>query len=374
MEYVPRSKLPLEENCWDFLSHNYNFQVDKLWAHSKSRVSAVTSTTNEILDDNQKESDESVLLAPSFEWRFFGIVKALTSVSAVCNPSHYHSYSNIPIIAQFIETNKLYQSRIWVHGAPGAGKSYLSDLISKHNGLPIISLSSLISNALEKKDEKSAELEKAMIPNPDKKNKKKDKRIPVEMVVNLYAELLNTPIYRNRGFILDGFPRTLEESKLLFERSAIKVEHPNRVILLRCSSTQSAERHKNLPASTVVQFHNDDEGLFDLSYGFRVLGFKRRWEAYDTNYDINKEQCPLNLIESANIISVDTLDSIAATYEVDCAVRSSVLTFIDAIKPAHIGLKASLLPIIQSKYCSSLNSEVVNSKIKSATINTFVLK
>jgi hypothetical protein len=49
-----------------------------------------------------------------------------------------------------------------------------------------------------------------------KKSKDTRARIPVELLTKMVKMKLRTPQCRNKGFILDGYPRTLEESKALF--------------------------------------------------------------------------------------------------------------------------------------------------------------
>lgn len=44
----------------------------------------------------------------------------------------------------------------------------------------------------------------------------KDKRYTVEMLTKLFKKYLEKPEIRNKGYVMDGYPRSNEEAKTLF--------------------------------------------------------------------------------------------------------------------------------------------------------------
>ncbi len=55
------------------------------------------------------------------------------------------------------------------------------------------------NSGFSQKDEFAAELGRALVPNPDKKNKKKDdKRLPLAQLVQVVQRALQTPLCRNK--------------------------------------------------------------------------------------------------------------------------------------------------------------------------------
>jgi adenylate kinase len=100
-------------------------------------------------------------------------------------------------------------------------------------------------------------------------------RIPDEQVYKLYKRKFKENIYRNRGFILDGYPRVYEDGKgVWFDIDENKPEDaldrlilnkeilPNSVIkITELSEEFLKNRVKNMPESSMANSHNNEEGL-----------------------------------------------------------------------------------------------------------------
>lgn len=97
--------------------------------------------------------------------------------------------------------------RIVFLGPPGAGKGTQAETVSKEKNVPHISSGNLLREAVESGSEKGIRaqyfIEKGML-------------VPDELVVDIIRErILKNDC--NNGFILDGFPRTLSQAKVLDE-------------------------------------------------------------------------------------------------------------------------------------------------------------
>jgi adenylate kinase len=127
-------------------------------------------------------------------------------------------------VDEYIAAHHLHPLRVFVHGGPCVGKSTLCESLAKEHYIPHLKLETMVEAALGGKDDFAVELEKALVPNPDKKNKKKDRRLPLPQLIQVVQKQLQQPLCRNKGYVLDGFPRTLEEARALFVCEPPKVE------------------------------------------------------------------------------------------------------------------------------------------------------
>lgn len=92
--------------------------------------------------------------------------------------------------------------KISLLGAPGCGKGTQSKLLCEALNIPHISTGDLFRNAIKNKTPLGLEIEKYM-----------SKLVPDEIVINLVKERIQEDDCMN-GFILDGFPRTINQAEL----------------------------------------------------------------------------------------------------------------------------------------------------------------
>ena len=100
--------------------------------------------------------------------------------------------------------------RIVLFGPPGAGKGTQAEKISNMYGLPHISTGALLRKNIEEKT-KIGLVALGFI--------ERGKLAPDDIVI----ELLKNELDFNKGFLLDGFPRTLAQAELLDEITDIDV-------------------------------------------------------------------------------------------------------------------------------------------------------
>ncbi len=92
-------------------------------------------------------------------------------------------------------------------GMPGAGKGTQAKIISKKYDIPHISTGDILREAVANKTELGLKAKKYM---------DEGALVPDELVVSLVKERISQPDCE-KGFILDGFPRNLEQAKILEE-------------------------------------------------------------------------------------------------------------------------------------------------------------
>ena len=90
-------------------------------------------------------------------------------------------------------------------GAPGAGKGTLAGPLKEKLGIPTISTGDLLRDAIAQKTEEGLKAKQLM---------DEGKLVPTEVVFEMLKKRLAEPDCKN-GYILDGFPRNLEQVKLL---------------------------------------------------------------------------------------------------------------------------------------------------------------
>lgn len=90
-------------------------------------------------------------------------------------------------------------------GAPGSGKGTQSKLLLERHGLPQISTGDILRQAVKAGTKLGLEAKEFM---------NQGKLVPDELIMGLIEERLGLPEFA-KGWVLDGFPRTLAQAKAL---------------------------------------------------------------------------------------------------------------------------------------------------------------
>lgn len=102
-------------------------------------------------------------------------------------------------------------------GPPGAGKGTIANEIKKKNSIPIISTGDILREAIKKGTELGKEAESYV---------NSGKLVPDFLIMKIIEERLKEKDCKN-GFMLDGFPRTIQQAKdldLLMERLKSEID------------------------------------------------------------------------------------------------------------------------------------------------------
>ena len=95
--------------------------------------------------------------------------------------------------------------RILMFGPPGVGKGTQAKLLSQEFGVPHISTGDMLRAAVAAGTELGRKAKAIM---------EAGRLVPDDIMIGIVREVLSSP-KANKGFILDGFPRTLEQAKAL---------------------------------------------------------------------------------------------------------------------------------------------------------------
>lgn len=121
-------------------------------------------------------------------------------------------------------------------GPPGVGKGTYASSISKIYGIPHISTGDMIRNEIKRRTELGLKIKRYV---------DSGELVPDKIVIEMVGKRLGENDCK-RGFILDGFPRTLNQAKALDKITSIdlvlKFEAPVEVIIERISGRRICQR------------------------------------------------------------------------------------------------------------------------------------
>lgn len=95
--------------------------------------------------------------------------------------------------------------RIVLFGAPGAGKGTQAKLLAQKYEIPHISTGDILRDSVKKETKLGLEAKKIM---------EQGNLVPDDIMAGIIKDTLSDKICE-KGFILDGYPRTIEQAKLL---------------------------------------------------------------------------------------------------------------------------------------------------------------
>ena len=125
-------------------------------------------------------------------------------------------------------------------GAPGAGKGTQAAVLCEHFGIPTISTGNMIREALKNGTEMGLKAKSFM---------DEGKLVPDEVVIGIVKERLSADDCK-KGFILDGFPRTIPQAQALVDNGididvVLDIEVPDEKITERMSGRRVCAKCAN---------------------------------------------------------------------------------------------------------------------------------
>jgi adenylate kinase len=126
--------------------------------------------------------------------------------------------------------------RIIMLGAPGAGKGTQAQKLAQHLSIPQISTGDMLRQAVSEETPLGIEAKKYMDAG---------KLVPDDVVIGIVAERIKKPDCV-RGFILDGFPRTIEQAQALDSIAkidwVINIDVPEDILVERITGRRSCKK------------------------------------------------------------------------------------------------------------------------------------
>ncbi|CAD8062089.1 unnamed protein product [Paramecium primaurelia] len=227
--------------------------------------------------------------------------------------------------------------KLIVHGGPAAGKSYLCQQLSNYYRIPHIQIKKLIQELLDSPT-KIGELVKTTLQQvkdqmvaeafavfeAEKKKKKVPKgqpepifdastivpRLPDSILIQAYQWRLEQNDAQNLGYVLDGFPKTLEQYELLFQNEnnqVIENIKPKGVIYLDYSDDQLKEKAKQIidqPRYTedqinrrIINFRKSNDSLLQQYEKFDIKRINNPENAFDQAQEFITRNGPILVLQ-----------------------------------------------------------------------------
>ncbi len=122
--------------------------------------------------------------------------------------------------------------RVIFLGAPGVGKGTQADVVSQKFGIPKLSTGDLLRESVARQTPLGKEAKGFM---------ERGELVPDEVVIGLVKEKLTSPECQ-KGFLLDGFPRTVAQADQLEEILATQAEALDRVVYFTLPTSEIVNR------------------------------------------------------------------------------------------------------------------------------------
>ncbi|MCW1301381.1 MAG: nucleoside monophosphate kinase [Candidatus Nanoarchaeia archaeon] len=126
--------------------------------------------------------------------------------------------------------------RVIIFGAPGSGKGTYASRLQSMLGLQVIAMGDIFREMVKENTPLGRQVREYV---------EKGVLVPDEIVIQVLRERL-TKLRESNGFILDGFPRTLEQAKALEELGGVDVviqlDVPEDIIVERLTARRICER------------------------------------------------------------------------------------------------------------------------------------
>ncbi|ELU08844.1 hypothetical protein CAPTEDRAFT_225393 [Capitella teleta] len=236
------------------------------------------------------------------------------------------------VVNEYKEARQLMPLRAFIMGPPASGKSTVAKQLCENYKLHHIKIKDVIDNALEalqksasradgedqEEDDGKAAEDSELLDTINENREENNGRIGDQYVIRFLREKLHSKPCQNQGFVLDGYPKTIEQAKELFaaeeddegeegKGSYDTTIMPDTVVALNAPDEFLRHRVMNLPETVVAGTHNTEEGL-----ARRLAEYK----AYNT-----EDETVLNFFDEMEIhpekldITTDTSDNMSQIVE-----------------------------------------------------------
>ncbi|KAJ3027297.1 UNVERIFIED_CONTAM: Adenylate kinase 7 [Siphonaria sp. JEL0065] len=240
-----------------------------------------------LLNKNLPQSDFDMLLVNlrlepghvkdmSFEWKYEqGMIEHLPN-----------------LIQEYKDARGLSPLKIIVHGPPACGKTYYAQKLAQFYDIHYVELDRVVKDAIARLERRAAgnllpdeddaiDSDKELLEEIKEAVKNNNGKYPDEYVMNFLKEKLRSMPCRNQGYILDGYPNTIDEAANVYKpneddmkddkvTNIDEVTAPEHVIALEVTDEFIKERMMNLPESATVDTKNSEEALIRRLEEFRA--------------------------------------------------------------------------------------------------------
>nr|KAJ3421353.1 Adenylate kinase 7 [Polyrhizophydium stewartii] len=191
---------------------------------------------------------------------------------------------NMQQIAQeYKDARGLWPLKIVVHGTPASGKTFVAQKIAEHYKIHLIDPDQVVQDAVSRLERRAngelsadeqdddVEVDRELLNEIREAVKANNGKYPSNHIISFVRERLRSMPCRNHGYVLDGFPTTLDEAKELFRAGDEETKDekippadeaivPEFVFSLEASDQFAKQRIMKLPEAEVSGTRNSEEG------------------------------------------------------------------------------------------------------------------
>ncbi|XP_029281231.1 adenylate kinase 7-like isoform X2 [Cottoperca gobio] len=200
------------------------------------------------------------------------------------------------IVEEYQDTRQLLPIRMFLVGPPAVGKTTVAEKLCSHYQIhhirikevieeKISQLKEIVSGAdLENVGEDEAAAAQKKLESFDKSMNMNAGRLADHLVFDILQETLNSKPCRNQGYVLDGFPETYEQAKLIFSNedtenqdlmskkpSCNKKITPEHIFALNATDEVLTKRVRGLPQSVAEKMRYTQEEFSPRLTRYRQL-------------------------------------------------------------------------------------------------------
>ncbi|XP_022361119.1 adenylate kinase 7 isoform X3 [Enhydra lutris kenyoni] len=248
------------------------------------------------------------------------------------------------ILKEYKQSRGLLPIKICILGPPAVGKSSIAEALAKHYKLHHIKLKDVISEAIakleaivtpkdegedeeegeEEEEEENVEDAQELLDGIKESMEQNAGQLEDQYVIRFIKEKVKSIPCRNQGYILDGFPKTYDQAKDLFNQEDEEEEEevrgkmfpfdkliiPEFVCVLDASDEFLKERVMNLPESIVAGTHYSQDRFLRALSNYRdlntedetVINYFDEIEIHPIHIDVGKLEDPQNRLAIKQLI------------------------------------------------------------------------
>ncbi|KAM9840520.1 adenylate kinase 7-like isoform 1-T2 [Aulostomus maculatus] len=199
------------------------------------------------------------------------------------------------IVKEYSDTRQLLPVRICLVGPPAVGKTTVAEKLCAHYGLHYIAVKEVINEKItqlreimnrtnpENDSEEEVEVVRKQLENMNKSMEMNAGQLDDHQVADILQKKLSSKPCMNQGFVLDGFPETYEQAKMIFsdednERqdspSKVPAYHkmtPEHIFALDASDEFLTKRVQGLPEGVAKEKHYTQDKFLHRLARYRQL-------------------------------------------------------------------------------------------------------